>query len=81
MNTPAHLIFGIAAFGKEDAPRVTAAAHYGGIVAPIEVGLCVVLSVVLWRRFTGWRMRALIAALAAAQVVPGILWAMMFAGG
>jgi hypothetical protein len=34
MNTPAHLIFGLAAFGKVDAPKVTAAA-FAGVLVPI----------------------------------------------
>lgn len=32
MNTPAHLIFGLAAFGKPDAPKVTGAALIGAMI-------------------------------------------------
>lgn len=56
-------------------------AHYGGIVAPIEVLLCLILCVVLWRRFAGRKMRVLILTLAAIQILPGVMWAFMFAGG
>ena len=36
--------------------------------------------VVLWRRFTGWLMRGLIAVLGAMELVPGIAFAIMFSG-
>ena len=52
--------------------------HYGDVVAPIEVALTLALCLWLWRRFASGWMRALIAALAAAQAVPGVMWAMMF---
>lgn len=39
MNTPAHLIFGLAAFGKADAPKVTAAALAGAIIPDLSLYL------------------------------------------
>jgi hypothetical protein len=54
--------------------------HYGGIVGPLEIGLCLILTVILWRRFRGWPMRALIMALMAIEGLPGLMFAFMFAG-
>lgn len=39
MNTPAHLIFGITAFGRADAHRVTAAAAFGALVPDLSLYL------------------------------------------
>ncbi len=39
MNTPAHLIFGLAAFGKLDAPKVTAAALAGAFIPDLSLYL------------------------------------------
>jgi hypothetical protein len=39
MNTPAHLIFGLAAFGKADAPKVTAAAIVGALLPDVSLYL------------------------------------------
>ena len=39
MNTPAHLIFGLAAFGKADMPKVTAAALTGAILPDLSLYL------------------------------------------
>ena len=39
MNTPAHLIFGLAAFGKPDAPKVTAAAIAGALIPDLSLYL------------------------------------------
>lgn len=39
MNTPAHLILGIAAFGKPGRPRVTAAAALGGLAPDLSLYL------------------------------------------
>lgn len=39
MNTPAHLIFGLAAFGKVDAPWVTAAALAGAMIPDLSLYL------------------------------------------
>ena len=39
MNTPAHLIFGLAAFGRPGHPRVTAAAVAGGLAPDLSLYL------------------------------------------
>lgn len=39
MNTPAHLIFGAAAFAKPEAPRVTLAALLGGLMPDLSLYL------------------------------------------
>ena len=39
MNTPAHLIFGIAAFGRPDSPRVTVAALAGALTPDLSLYL------------------------------------------
>jgi hypothetical protein len=39
MNTPAHLIFGLAVFGKSDAPKVTAAALAGAMIPDLSLYL------------------------------------------
>lgn len=55
--------------------------HYGNIVGPLEVLLCLSLCVVLWRRFTGLWIRGLIAVLAIAEAAPAIIFGIMFSGG
>ena len=54
-------------------------AHYGTIVGPLEIGASLALCILLWKRFRGWLMRGLIAALALAEIAPLILWTLMFA--
>ncbi len=54
--------------------------HYGHIAAPVEVMLCLALSVVLWRRFQGWFARTLILIGAGAELLPGVMFMIMFAG-
>lgn len=39
MNTPAHLIFGLVAFGKPGAPKVTAAALAGALIPDLSLYL------------------------------------------
>lgn len=39
MNTPAHLIFGLAAFGRADMPKVTAAAFAGALIPDLSLYL------------------------------------------
>ena len=56
-------------------------AHYGHIVGPIEVAASLLCCAVLWRRFRGRAMRALIVALGVMEALPGIVFALMFAGG
>ena len=46
MNTPAHLIFGVAAFGKRGQPRITAAAAAGALIP--DLSLYVMVGVSIW---------------------------------
>lgn len=52
-------------------------AHYGHIFGPAEIAVCLVLSVVLWRRLTGTAARVLICLLCLAEAVPGLMFALM----
>ena len=52
--------------------------HYGGFVSMVEIAVCGVLCVVLWRRFPDLWPRVGIAALMIAQAAPIILWSIMF---
>ena len=54
--------------------------HYGLIAAPVEFLTCLVLSVILWRRFAGGPARALIAAGMVAELAPAVMFALMFGG-
>jgi hypothetical protein len=54
--------------------------HYGGIVGAVELALCVAATVLLWRRFRGWPMRALIAILMLAESLPSLIFAVMLDG-
>ncbi|MDX8353864.1 cobalamin biosynthesis protein CobQ [Cognatiyoonia sp. IB215182] len=54
--------------------------HYGNIVGPLEVVLCLFLSRLLWQRFTGWGMRFLIVALMVAEAAPVVIFWIMFGG-
>jgi hypothetical protein len=54
--------------------------HYGDIVGSVEIGLCLILTVMLWRRFRGWPMRVLIGVLILVETAPGLMWALMFSG-
>ena len=53
-------------------------AHHGRIVGLVEMGLVLLACVFLWRRYVGLWMRGLILGLAALQVVPGVLFALIF---
>ena len=55
--------------------------HYGRLIGVLEVVLALACCVVLWRRFTGWAMRLLIAALGLMEALPGVLFALMFSSG
>ncbi|MBT8408082.1 MAG: cobalamin biosynthesis protein CobQ [Alphaproteobacteria bacterium] len=52
--------------------------HYGSIIGPLEILLCVFLLWVLWRRFAGWKTRSVILGAAAMQVSPAIFFGFMF---
>ena len=56
-------------------------AHHAGIVGPIELGLSLLLCLILMRRYTSLRSRALICALAAVQFAPVFIWVFVFATG
>ena len=52
-------------------------AYYGQYVGPLEIALCLGLSVLLWRRFADMPSRIVIVLAALAEAVPGILFALM----
>lgn len=54
--------------------------HFGNIVGPLEVLVALACCAVLWRRFTGRWMRALIVLLGLAEGAPVIAFGLMFAG-
>ncbi len=47
---------------------------YGDYVSVLEIGLCVALLVVLWRRFSGWITRAVLVLALAGQLLPVVLF-------
>ena len=55
--------------------------HYGTIVGTAEVVASLICCAILWRRFVGAWMRALVVALGAAEFAPFIVFAIMFSGG
>lgn len=52
--------------------------HYADIVGPLEALMCVVLCVVLWRRFPGGIARAIIALGGMLQIAPVFIWVFIF---
>ena len=54
--------------------------HYGNIVGPLEIAASLACCVVLWRRYQGTWMRALIGLLAVAEGMPALIFGLMFAG-
>ena len=54
--------------------------HYGNIAGAIEVALSLLCCGVLWRRFAGVWMRALIVMLGLIEFAPFVIFAFMFAG-
>jgi hypothetical protein len=54
--------------------------HFGNIFGPLEIAVSLLLCVVLWRRFKGWFGRSLIVAAALAEMLPGLMFMMMFRG-
>ena len=54
-------------------------AHGGAVVGALEVAMCAVLAVVVWRRFPSRWVRAVVVALMAAELSVGGVWALVFA--
>jgi hypothetical protein len=54
--------------------------HFGNIFGPLEIAVSLLLCVVLWRRFKGWFARSLIVAAALAEMLPGLMFMMIFRG-
>lgn len=54
--------------------------RYGHVVGPIEMAVCVVLSVLLWRRFQGRVARGLILAGLTAELLPELMFRFMLHG-
>lgn len=52
-------------------------AHHGQIVGPVEIAVCVGLTILLWRRFHGPGARALIAVGLLAELAPGLIWPLL----
>ena len=52
-------------------------ARYGTIIGPLEMVLCVVLSVVLWKRFPAKGARLFITLALAAEILPGLVFRYM----
>ncbi len=51
--------------------------YYGHIVGPLEIAVCAVLAVLLWRRFSGGPARAMIAAGMAMELAPALIFGLM----
>ena len=51
--------------------------YYGSIVGPLEIAVCAVLAVLLWRRFGGGPARAMIAAGMAMELAPALIFGLM----
>jgi len=56
-------------------------AHHGALVGGIEMALCAVMAVVLWRRFEMAWMRAVVGLLLILELAPVFFWAFMFTQG
>ena len=52
-------------------------AHFGQFFGPAEIAVCLGLSALLWLRFSGWKARGLILLIAFAEVLPGLMFALM----
>ncbi len=52
-------------------------AAHGRTVAMLEIGVCVLLAILLLRRFQGWPARALILLALTAEAAPGLLWPLL----
>lgn len=55
-------------------------AAYGNIVSVIEITICAVLLLILWRRFSGKLARTMITLTATAQILPAVIFGLMFSG-
>jgi hypothetical protein len=55
-------------------------ARHGGVVGPLEIAVSLALCALLWRRFRGWFARALVLAAALAELMPGLMFMLMFRG-
>ena len=51
---------------------------YAGVVRPVEVGLSILFSVVLFRRFANWGVRVLIFGILIAQIFSSGIWRFVF---
>lgn len=51
--------------------------HFGHIVGPLEGALCLLICVLLWRRFHGAAARCCVALAAVAALAPGFLWGLL----
>lgn len=54
---------------------------YGNIIGPIEMMACLILCVVLWRRFHGAVARAVIGLAGLSQLAPVFIWVFLFSDG
>jgi hypothetical protein len=52
--------------------------HHGDLVGRIETGLCLILLLVLFRRFQDWIARVVIGLAAVAQLAPVVIWGVLF---
>jgi hypothetical protein len=48
--------------------------HHGGLISLLELGLCAILLVVLWRKFNSRLVRGVIVLTAILQIAPGIMF-------
>lgn len=48
--------------------------RYGDIIGPLEVALCLIFSVLLWRRYPGRTARALILGAVGLELLPGLIF-------
>ena len=54
---------------------------HAGIIGPVEMALSALFCLILMRRFTSFRSRSVIAALALVQLAPVFIWMFVFASG
>lgn len=54
--------------------------HYGNIIGPLEIAMSLILGIILWRRFSGWRVRLALLSLAVLQMAPSILFRLLMDG-